>query len=311
MKLGQNFLKSKAIINEIVKAAEIKKSDTVLEIGPGKGILTEALIKNAGVVIAVEKDYDLVEHLREKFKEVKNLKLVHGDILKFEKLSGFARSRKAKEIGNYKIVANIPYYITSHFLRKFLQTQHQPSMMVLMLQKEVAERITAKNGKESILSISVKAYGQPKIIKNVPAKYFSPKPKVDSVIIKIEKISKEFFKEIDPTSPPLRQGFAGRARLRRASEKEFFELVKKGFSSKRKMLKNNLGISGEILKKCGINEKIRAEKLSLEDWKCLYKIIRIRKYQSLDPKWPVHWDKPCSSNQTAHCTLSHQARNPA
>jgi len=256
-KLGQNFLKSKAIVNEIIKTAEIKKSDTVLEIGPGKGILTEALIKNAGVVIAVEKDPDLVAYLM-KHEASPKLKIINGDILKMN-VSSFKL-----QASGYKIVANIPYYITAHFLRKFLQTQHQPSMMVLMLQKEVAERIVGRKpafakasaGKESILSISVKAYGQPKIIKNVPAKYFSPKPKVDSVIIKISNISHNFF------------NYGGSTSI--VKEEKFFELVKKGFSSKRKMLKNNLGISGEILKKCDINEKIRAEKLNLEDWRCLY-----------------------------------------
>jgi len=263
-KLGQHFLTSKKIVDEIIKAAEIKPDDTVLEVGPGKGILTEELVKKvdstdstislqasspqAGQVIAIEKDPDLVAYLM-KHEASPKLKIINGDILKMN-VSSFKL-----HVSRYKIVANIPYYITSRFLKNCLTDKLQPEIMVLMLQKEVAERIVARDGKESILSISVKAYGHPKIIKNVPAKYFSPKPKVDSAIIKIDNISKDFFNN----------------NRRRASiiEANFFELVRKGFSSKRKMLKNNLKISGEILKKSGLSEKVRAEELSLENWKYL------------------------------------------
>jgi 16S rRNA (adenine1518-N6/adenine1519-N6)-dimethyltransferase len=265
--MGQHFLKSKKIINEIVKAAEIKKGDLVLEVGPGRGILTEALLKKAGEVIAVEKDKSLAEFLKEKFKNHKNLKLIHGDILKFKNLKLIGNWKL--EIGNYKVVANLPYYITSHFLRQFLTTPTQPELMVLMLQKEVAQRITAKNGRESLLSISVKAYGWPKIIKTISKKYFSPAPKVDSAIIKIDKISKNFFNA---------QNVRG-STSNILSEKGFFDLVRKGFSQKRKMLKNNLKISAEALKKCGLNEKVRAEELSLKNWERLY-IIHNRKFQS-------------------------------
>ena len=256
--LGQNFLTSKKIVEEIIKTADIEPNDVVLEVGPGKGILTEALVKKVhpvrngisngtGKVIAVEKDKRMVEFLQEKFKNNKNLKIIHGDILKI--------TRYPLPVTRYKIVANIPYYITSRFLRTFLENPPigaQPSKMVLMVQKEVAERITS--GKESILSISVKIYGQPKIIKKVSAKYFSPQPKVDSAILLIDNISKDFCRDIN--------------------EKKFFELVKKGFSSKRKMLKNNLKMSDtECWTKCGISEKARAEDLSPENWKCLYKTI--------------------------------------
>jgi 16S rRNA (adenine1518-N6/adenine1519-N6)-dimethyltransferase len=245
--LGQNFLTSRKIVEEIISAADLKPDDVVLEVGPGKGILTEALLEKVsqGRVIAIEKDKRLVEYLRDKFKKQKNLEIIEGDILKFN----FTRYRL--RVTGYKIVANIPYYITSRFLRSFLQSDFQPSKMVLMVQKEVAERIVAKNKKESILSISVKVYGQPKIIKKVPAEYFSPRPKVDSAILLIDNISKEFFKGID--------------------EKKFFEIVRKGFSSKRKLLKNNLKLlDTECLTKCGIPEKARAEDLSRESWQCLY-----------------------------------------
>lgn len=250
--LGQNFLVSKSIVNDIIKAADLKPGDVVLEVGPGKGILTEALLEAVprGKVIAVEKDARLVEFLEEKFSSAKNLEIINEDILK----SQISNLKSQK----YKIVANIPYYITSHFSRKFLEnppTGGQPSKMVLMVQKEVGERIAGcSKKKESILSISVKVYGEPKIIKKVPASYFHPKPKVDSVILLIDNISKDFFKNID--------------------EKSFFDLVKRGFSQKRKLLKNNLKmLDTECLIKCGIVEKARAEELSTDDWKCLCDLI--------------------------------------
>lgn len=250
---GQNFLVSNSVVTDIIKAAGLKPDDVVLEVGPGKGILTEALLEAVpqGKVIAVEKDERLVEFLKKNFSSAKNLKIISGDVLKIN-ICKLIVNCKLK-IGNYKIVANIPYYITSFFLRKFLESDYPPSRMVLMVQKEVAERIIAKDGKESILSISVKAYGEPKIVKKVPARYFSPAPKVDSAVLLIDNISKKFFKNID--------------------EKKFFEIVRRGFSSKRKMLKNNLKLlNTECLTKCGIKENARAEDLTLENWRCLTKI---------------------------------------
>lgn len=251
--LGQNFLTSKKIVEDIIRAADLQMNDVVLEVGPGKGILTEAILEKIpqGKLIAIEKDERMAEFLKEKFSDAPNLKIIHGDILKFDPISyGLVAS-------GYKIVANIPYYITSHLLRNFLQSDYQPSKMVLMVQKEVAERIASKNKKESILSVSVKVYGEPKIIKKVSASYFSPRPKVDSAILLIDNISKNFFKDC--------------ARLSHAREEKFFSLVKQGFSSKRKLLKNNLKmLNTRCLTKCGIAEKARAEDLSLENWKCLY-----------------------------------------
>ncbi|MEK7130773.1 MAG: rRNA adenine dimethyltransferase family protein, partial [Patescibacteria group bacterium] len=228
--LGQNFLKSDKIAQEIVSSGEVCAEDIVLEVGPGEGMLTKELVKKAKKVIAVEKDEQLVEFLKEKFaKEISDCKLeiVSEDILKFNP------SDHQLSAGGYKIVANIPYYITSYFLRTFLESDHQPSLMVLMVQKEVAERIagvkreakqnfsrlthgeagkltslrTDKEGnptevkfssfsKESLLSISVKAYGEPKIIRKVSAGFFSPSPKVDSAVLKISNISKKFFQDI-------------------------------------------------------------------------------------------------------------------
>jgi len=254
--LGQNFLKENVALEAIVNSANIKSDDTILEVGPGTGILTEKLLEKAEKVIAVEKDDRLIEILSLKFGgEIKSGKfqLIHGDILN---LAPATYNLKPYE---YKVVANIPYYITGQFLRMYLESDCQPLQMVLMLQKEVAERISAKNGKESILSLSVKAYGKPSYVKTIPKESFDPVPKVDSAIIFIDHISKEFF-----------SGF---------SEKSFFEIVKKGFGQKRKMLLGNIKIilpnSAEIFEKNNIPLKVRAEDIPLEKWSLL-----AREYQA-------------------------------
>src|SRR3989339_1198768 len=279
--LGQNFLKSEKVAEEIVSAGEVCPDDIVLEVGPGKGILTEKLLEKAKKVIAVEKDEELVEFLKEKFaREINSgkLEIISGDILQSQ-ISNL-KSKKFK----YKLIANIPYYITSHLLRTFLESDFQPSLMVLMVQKEVAERIVGAkrkakrnfsrftlprsgvgsdasqnfvlpSSKESLLSISVKTYGRPEIIRYAPAGYFSPAPKIDSAVIKISGISKKFFQDI--------------------GEQKFFETVKKGFSQKRKMLINNLKVKKDDFTACNIDEKARAENLSLEQWKCLTVNVKV------------------------------------
>jgi 16S rRNA (adenine1518-N6/adenine1519-N6)-dimethyltransferase len=246
--LGQVFLRSKKVVRDIIEAADIKDTDVILEVGPGTGVLTEELIKCADRVIAVEKDKKLFDLLAHKFSHSKNLLLLNQDILKFNPRLDIPVA------GGYKIVANIPYYLTSKFLRNFLEGERQPRLMVLLVQKEVGERILARDNKESLLSISIKVYGRPKIIKQVPAGNFYPKPGVDSVILRIDNISKKFFRGI--------------------KEAGFFAFVRQGFSHKRKMLKSNLKIRDErIFKKCGLGPKIRAEDLSPAMWKCLYKNI--------------------------------------
>ena len=155
----------------------------ILEIGPGKGALTKKLLEKSGIVIAIEKDRELFGLLKDKFeKEIENKKLilVNEDILEFD----------TDKLQNYKIIANIPYNITGAILKKFLTAKNQPETMVLMVQNEVAKRIVARDKKESILSISVKAYGEPKMIMKVPARYFSPSPKVDSAVILIKNFGK-------------------------------------------------------------------------------------------------------------------------
>lgn len=248
--LGQNFLKSQSALMSIVSAGEIHADTIVLEIGPGKGALTEKLIFFAAKVIAIEKDDSLYEFLKDKFKDAiaaGKLDLIHGDILDFNpKIFEFYKMP-------YKIIANIPYNITGAILKKFLSDKNHPEQMVLLVQKEVADRIVARDKKESILSISVKAYGDPKYISKVPARYFSPAPKVDSAIISINNISKNNFTDIDET--------------------RFFEIVKSGFAHKRKKLLGNLkgvsGISEKNLKACSISSDVRAENLSVAHWICL------------------------------------------
>jgi len=261
--LGQNFLKSEIALKKIVEAGEIGKSDVILEIGPGKGALTEKLLASGCQLIAVEKDRDLYELLKNKFqKEITEEKLIllNEDILNFEVseaiLKFFSSPRKKSpdyennlEPFRYKIIANIPYNITGAILKKFLTAKSQPERMVLMVQHEVASRIVARDGKESILSISVKAYGEPKMIMKVNKRYFSPAPKVDSAIIEIKNISRQFFDK------------------NHINETHFWEIVKNGFAHKRKKLSSNLKgiISPEKLSSANLGDK-RAEDLTLSDW---------------------------------------------
>lgn len=256
--LGQNFLKSEPALNMMCEAGEVSDKDTVLEIGPGKGALTKKLLEKAKRVIAVEKDHDLFEFLQEKFAdEIRNkkLELINDDILEFDPNNCYLLRDTS-----YKLIANIPYNITGAIFRKFLSNSFQPEKMVLLVQKEVADRIVAraaknKNcGKESILSLSVKAYGDPKYIMKVHKRFFSPSPKVDSAIISISNISKNNFKT-------------------KEGEEMFFKIIKTGFAHKRKVLIKNLedlefrGIElPEIFEKLKINPKTRAEDISIEKW---------------------------------------------
>lgn len=272
--LGQNFLNSKAIARDIVRAAEIYggvyggatsikpskntdnmevappySGDTVLEIGPGKGFLTVELLASGARVIAVEKDDRMIPLLSEKFAEEiarGQFTLIHGDILKFD-----PKTYRLKA-NDYKLIANIPYYLTGQIIRSFLEAELKPERMILMVQKEVATRIVARDKKESILSIAVKAYGTPKLIKKVPARYFTPAPKVDSAILAITNISGKNFPD-------------------KSAEKVFFEIVRAGFAHKRKMLTGNLkatlgGRTSEILNGVGVAENARAEELFVDQW---------------------------------------------
>jgi 16S rRNA (adenine1518-N6/adenine1519-N6)-dimethyltransferase len=258
--LGQNFLHSKKVLRDIAEAGKITKEDTVLEIGPGKGALTVELLARAEKVICIEKDDRLIEFLKEKFSadiQSGKLTIIHGDILEIP-IASLSLSPR-----NYKLIANIPYYITGAIFKKFLEEEAQPSTMVLLVQKEVAERVVARDGKESILSMSVKAYGVPRYVGKVSAGNFVPVPNVDSAILAVENISKSFLEGI--------------------SEKDFFEILKTGFAHKRKQLLGNLKnvwekIDQKILDEAGVAEKTRAEDLNFSQWKKLVQIIK-SKYQ--------------------------------
>lgn len=232
--LGQHFLHSRHYLNAVADAADIQKGDTVLEIGPGEGALTSVLLERGAKVVAIEKDARLIPILTEKF--TKNFTLIEADALE-------VAVAKLK-LKNFKVVGNIPYYITGALLRKFLSEQQQPSVLVFLMQKEVAERI-ARSSKESILSLSVKAYGEPKYVKTVPKGAFVPPPSVDSAILRVAHVSRNHF-------------------TNSAHEEKFFELVKTGFGQKRKRLASNLKpLLGDKAAALG---NVRAEDLPLERW---------------------------------------------
>jgi len=241
-RLGQNFLISQKILQRIVKAANLSKKDIVLEIGPGFGILTQELVKRAKKVIAVEKDKRMIEILKDILRDYKNVEIIHGDILK-DCIRGTVP---------YKIVANIPYYLTSPLIRLFLESKKPPQEMILLIQKEVAQRICARPPKMSLLAVSVQFYSTPEIISYVSKKSFWPKPKVDSAIIKISQIKKP----------------------KNINIEKFFQVIKAGFSSPRKQLVNNLSqklnLDREKIRKaltqCRLDIQVRAENLRVEDW---------------------------------------------
>ncbi len=263
--LGQNFLNSAEVVGDILRAGEVTEHDIVLEVGPGEGVLTAELLKVAAKVVAVEKDDRMIPVLSERFKKESaagKLELIHGDILEFKPQDFFAEK-------SYKLIANIPYYITGELFRMFFETTHSPGRIVVMVQKEVAERIVAKDGKESILSISVKAYGRPFYIKTVPAAYFTPAPNVDSAILLVESISKDFFAAANTQNAEKTE------KSKNVSEKRFFEVIKAGFAHKRKLLIRNLETIApqEILEKAftelSFDRNVRAEEMTTDAWRQL------------------------------------------
>ena len=245
-KLGQVFLKDKTIIKKIIQAGRIKTQDQVLEIGPGKGILTQALVKTKANIIAVEKDPELVELLKNKFKNQLNLKIVQEDVRDF-----FKKNKDKQLKTNYKAIGNIPYYLTSHLIQLLLESENQPQEIVLMIQKEVAQRIISQPPKMNLLAASVQFYAKPEIICYVPKTAFFPKPKIDSAIIRITPI-----------------------KTKRNINRKFFKTIKAGFKQPRKLLINNLSdnlkIEKENIKKAyqslNIPLKSRAQNLSIDKW---------------------------------------------
>lgn len=241
--LGQNFLKNEEIADKIIKAASLTNQDLVIEVGPGTGMLTERLVKFTKEVWAIEKDFDLVTKLKKNIS-ANNLKLIHQDALWFD----------LSLLEKYKVVANIPYNITSPLIRKFIEGENKPEMMVLMVQKEVAERICAKpgNSERGLLTLIVEYFSDAEILFEVSKKEFFPVPNVDSAVIKLKAKSEK------PKVKP----------------EVFFRIVKAGFSAKRRQIHNSLAATLRLskeevdtwLKKSQISKTSRAEDLSLDDW---------------------------------------------
>ena len=246
-RLGQHFLKNPHYAELLVREAGITAADIALEIGPGEGALTRFLLQSARKTIVVEKDEALTAKLHSTFaSELANgrLEIVAGDARDFQP------ENVGLEAGNYILAANIPYYITGELIRKFLETSLQPRTIAFLVQKEVAQRIIAD--KESILSISVKAYGTPRIAAKVSKGNFNPPPSVDSAILVIDQISKKNFQTV--------------------SEENFFNVVRTGFASKRKLLASNLSIKfdkekvTQAFSRHDIDAKARAETIHLREW---------------------------------------------
>ncbi len=243
---GQNFLVNEKIVERIVTEANLKSTDNVLEVGPGLGALTMPMAGMVKRLVAVEKDRRLIDELKLKVIKFKVHKVIEGDILKMTS----EELRKLFNGEKYKVVANLPYNITSHFLKKFLETDYAPTEMLLMVQKEVGERIISNPGQMSILSVAVQFFSEPEIVFPVGRGNFSPVPKVDSVIIRLKNIQNKRF-NVEP--------------------EKFFAVVKSGFGAKRKQLKNNLvkfdaDKVAMAFKDLGLKETVRAQELSVEEW---------------------------------------------
>lgn len=246
--LGQHWLTDPTSLQAMVDAARVQSTDTVLEIGPGLGSLTEVLVQVADKVVAVEFDAALAKDLPSRVAS-NDLSVVISDILSFD---------FTKMPAIYKVVANIPYYLTSNLIRVISETPNQPTMAVLLVQKEVAERVVAKPGAMSLLSVTAQFYWQTSLGIKVPAALFSPPPKVDSQILILERRSALLFPDLDP--------------------KSFFRLVKAGFSQRRKTLLNSLSAglhltkseTQALLNTAGIDARLRPQNLSLEAWQAIY-----------------------------------------
>jgi len=255
--LGQHFLVDEGVLEVILSAADVSPDDIIVEVGPGLGILTEALAQRAGGVIAVELDDRLAALLKKTLASFDNVTVINDDVLNIE--PGELLKRQKNPV--YKVVANLPYYITSPVLRHFLDTSIKPKMMIVMVQKEVAEAIAAEPGDMSLLSISVQFYGKPEILSRVPAEAFYPAPEVDSAVLRIDLYPEPAVAVSD--------------------EGGFFELVRAGFAAPRKQLANSLsqGIGLPkpsvlpLLEKADISGERRAETLTLEEWARLWRVF--------------------------------------
>ena len=254
--LGQNFLIEGGVLKKIAAAAELTPTDTVIEVGPVLGVRTETLLEQAGKVIAIELDDHLADILKTRFAGVDKITVINDDVLKVNPADILGKET------NYKVVANLPYYITSAVIRHFLEAPVKPNTLVLMVQKEVAKQITAQPGEMSLLSVSVQLYGKPTVVGKVSAHCFYPAPNVDSAILKIAVYPRPKIETDDITG--------------------FFDIARAGFSANRKQLVNSLAnglkvTKAEIipvLEKAGIDPQRRAESLTIDEWGILYRAFK-------------------------------------
>jgi len=264
--LGQHFLVDREVLGLVSSAAGLTPADVIMEIGPGLGVLTTELARQAGWVVAIELDSKLAAILKQTLAPFDNVTIVNKDILQVEP-EALLQEQKAgfppaiNNPFNYKVVANLPYYITAHVLRHFLEASAKPQIMVVMVQKEVAEAIVAESGQMSLLSISVQFYGEPRIISKVPARCFYPAPAVDSAILRVDVYPQPVVAVTDESS--------------------FLVLVRAGFTASRKQICNSLaqGLGlpkAEVLSllgRAGIVPQRRAETLTLDEWAQLWRVF--------------------------------------
>ncbi|UCD54424.1 MAG: ribosomal RNA small subunit methyltransferase A, partial [Dehalococcoidia bacterium] len=264
-RLGQHFLIDEEVLKFILSAAELTPADVVMEVGPGLGVLTKELAKKAGWVVAIELDNKLAAMLKQTLASFKNVAVINEDVLEIspEALLREQEERFSSAINpsRYKVVANLPYYITSPVLRHFLEASLKPQILVVMVQKEVAEAIVAGPGEMSVVSMSVQFYSQPEIVSYVPARCFYPEPEVDSAILRVTLYAKP---AVDVTD-----------------EESFFGLVRAGFAAPRKQICNSLTQGLELPKaevlsllgKVEIAPQRRAETLTLDEWAQLWQVF--------------------------------------
>jgi len=264
--LGQHFLIDEEVLKLIISAAELTPTDVIMEIGPGLGVLTRELAKQAGWVVTIELDNKLAAILKQTLASFNNVTIINGDILSID-LAALLQEQKARfplainSPFSYKVVANLPYYVTSPVLRHFLEASVKPKTMVVMVQKEVAEAIVAEPGQMSLLSISVQFYGEPAIVSYVPARCFYPAPEVDSAILRVKLYPEPAVAVTDKES--------------------FFALVRAGFTASRKQIGNSLaqglGLPKAevlpLLEKASIVPQRRAETLTLNEWAQLWQVF--------------------------------------
>jgi 16S rRNA (adenine1518-N6/adenine1519-N6)-dimethyltransferase len=255
-RLGQNFLIDPDVLARILEVADVQPDSTVVEVGPGLGVLTRALVQRAARVVAVEKDPELVDILRRALGDVANLELVIGDVLRFDPAQHGVQTP-------YQVVANLPYYVTSPTMRRFMEEVTRPQSMVLMVQREVAERIVARPGEMSLLSVSVQFYAETRLAAIVPPEAFYPTPKVESAIVRLDVLPRPLL-DVDPSS--------------------FFRLVQAGFSQPRKQLHNTLaqriwfppGGASQALQAADIDPQRRAQTLSMQEWETLWRVLSLQ-----------------------------------